>query len=103
MPKSKTNKFYDTTAVRNDPENKAKNIVNLILENAVPKTINEVYFELLVVNFYAQISCSRHSKFVKTTPIFMHHITSSVFVYISFPASTKIFWLVTCPENLGQT
>ena len=31
-------------------------IVNLILENAMSKAIIEVYFELLVTNFYAQIS-----------------------------------------------
>ena len=29
----------------------------------MPKTIIEVYFELLVTNFYAQISCSCHLKF----------------------------------------
>ena len=33
---------YDTTAVRNDPGNKTKKIVNLILENAMPKAVNEV-------------------------------------------------------------
>ena len=31
-------------------------IVNLILENTMSKAIIEVYFELLVTNFYAQIS-----------------------------------------------
>ena len=30
-----------------------KKNVNLILEKAMPKTIIEVYFELLVTNFYA--------------------------------------------------
>ena len=88
--KRKTNKSYDKTAVRNDTGNNAKKIVNLILENAMPKAIIEVYFELLVTNFYAQISCSCHSEFVKTL---------TVFVYISFPASTKIFWLVTYPTT----
>ena len=68
----------------------------------MPKAITEVYFELLVTNFYAQIFCSRHSKFVKIIPILMHHIASAVFVYISFLASTKMFSLVTCPANSGQ-
>ena len=77
-------------------------IGNLILENAMPKTIIEVYFELLVTNFYPQISCSCHSKFEKTIPILMHRIASAVFVYISFPVSTKMFWLVSCPTNSGQ-
>ena len=63
MLRRKTHKSYDTTAVRNDPGTKTKKIVNLILENAMPKAITEVYFELLVTNFYAQISCSRHSKY----------------------------------------
>ena len=98
----KKNKSYDTTAVRNDPGNRTKKIVNLILENAMPKAITEVYFELLVMNFYAQISCSCHSKFVKTISILMHHIASAAFVYISFPESTKMFWLVTCTANSGQ-
>ena len=44
----KTNKSYDKTAVQNDPGNNTKKIVNLILENAMPKAIIEVYFELLV-------------------------------------------------------
>ena len=98
----KTNKSYDKTAVRNDPGNSTKKIVNLILENAMLKAIIEVYFELLVTNFYAQISCSCHSKFVKIISILMHRIAITVFVYISFPASTKMFWLVTCPTNSGQ-
>ena len=98
----KTNKSYYKTAVRNDPGNDTKKIVNLILENAMPKAIIEVYFELLVTNFYAQISCSCHSKFVKIISILMHRIAITVFVYISFPASTKMFWLVTCPTNSGQ-
>ena len=102
MLRRKTHKSYDTTAVRNDPGNKTKKIVNLILENASPRAINKVYFELLVTNFYAQISCSRHSKFVKIIPILMHRIASAVFFYISFPASTKMFWLVTCSANSGQ-
>ena len=98
----KTNKSYDKTAVRNDPGNSTKKIVNLILENAMLKAIIEVYFELLVTNFYAQISCCCHSKFVKIISILMHRIAITVFVYISFPASTKMFWLVTCPANSGQ-
>ena len=56
--KRKINKSYDKSAVRNDPGNNTKKIVNLILENATPKAITEVYFELSVTNFYAQISCS---------------------------------------------
>ena len=75
---------------------------NLILENATPKAITEVYFELLVTNFNTQISCSRHSKFVQIIPILMRRIANAVFVYISFPASAKIFWLLTCPANSGQ-
>ena len=98
----KTHKSYDTTAVWNEPGNKAEKIVNLILDNAIPKAITEVYFELLVMNFYTQISCSRHSKFVKIIPILMHCIASAVFVYTSSPASTKMFWLITCPANSGQ-
>ena len=64
----KTNKSYYKTAVRNDPGNDTKKIVTLILENVMPKAIIEVYFELLATNFYAQISCSCHSEFVKIIP-----------------------------------
>ena len=46
MLRRKTNKFHDTTAVQNDPGNKTKKIVKLILENAMSKAIIEVYFEL---------------------------------------------------------
>ena len=99
----KTNKSYDKTTVRNEPGNNTSKIVNLILENAMPKAIIEVYFELLVTNFYAQISCSFHSKFVKIISILRHCIAITVLVYISFPASTKMFLLVTCPTNSGQT
>ena len=95
----KTNRSYDKTAVRNDPGNNTKKIVNLILENAMPKAIIEVYFELLVTIFYAQISCSCHSKFMKIISILMLRIAITVFVYISLPASTKMFGLVTCPTN----
>ena len=49
-----------------------KKNVNLILEKAMPKTIIEVYFELLLTNFYAQISCSCHLKFAKIILILMH-------------------------------
>ena len=98
----KTNKSYDKTAVRNNPGNNTIKIVNLILENGMPKAIIEVYFELLVTNFYAQISCSCHSKFAKIISILMHPIAITVFVYISFPTSTKMFWLVTCSTNWGQ-
>ena len=68
----------------------------------MPKAVIEVYFKLLVTNFYAQISCSCHSKFVKIIFILVHRIAITVFVCISFPASTKMFWLVTCPTNSGQ-
>ena len=98
----KTNKSYDKTALRNNPGNNTKKIVNLILENPMPKAIIEVYFELLVTIFFAQISCSCHLKFVKIISILMHRIAITVFVYISFPASTKMFWLVTCPTNSEQ-
>ena len=98
----KANKSYDKTAVRNDPRNNTKKIVNLILKNSMSNAIIENYFELLLTNFYAQISCSCHSKFVKIISILMNRIAIAVFVYISFPASTKIFWLVTCPTNSGQ-
>ena len=50
MLRRKANKSYDATAMQNDSANKTKNIVNLILENAMPKAITEVYFELLVTN-----------------------------------------------------
>ena len=98
----KTSKSCNNTAVQNNPGNNTKKSVNLILEIAVPKAIIGVYLELLVTNFYAQISCCCHSKFVKIISILMHHIAITVFVYISFPASTKMFWLVTCPTNSGQ-
>ena len=49
----------------------------------MPKTIIEVYF---LTNFYTQISCSCHLKFVKIISILMHRIGITVFVYISFPA-----------------
>ena len=100
--KKKTNKSYDKTDLRNDPGNNRKKIVNLILENGMPKAIIEVYFELLVTIFFAQISCSCHSKLMKIISILMLHIAITVFVYISFPALTKMFWLVTCPTNSGQ-
>ena len=57
------------------------------------KGIIEVYFEFLETNFYAQISCSGHAKFAKIIFILMHRIAISVFVYISFPTSTKNFCL----------
>ena len=73
-------------------EIRQKKPVNFILENTIPKAITEVYFELLVTNFYTQIFCSCHSKFVKIIPIiFMHPVASPVFGYISFPASNKMF------------
>ena len=102
IPRRKTSKSYDTTAVRNDPGNKTKKIVNLILENGMLKAIIEVYFELLVTNFYAQISWSCHSMFVKIITILMHHTASTLFAYITFSTSTRMFWLVTCPAHLGQ-
>ena len=58
----KANKSYDKTTIQNDPGNNTKKIVNLILEITMPKAIIEVFFELFVTNFYAQISCSCHSK-----------------------------------------
>ena len=51
IPRRKTNKSCYKTAVRNDPGNDTKKIVNLILENVMPKAIIEVYFELLVTIF----------------------------------------------------
>ena len=95
----KTNKSYGKTTLRNDVGNNTKKIVNLIPKNPMPKAIIKVYFKLLVTNFYAQIYCSSHSKFVKITSILMHRIAITVFVYIRFPAPTKMFWLVTCPQN----
>ena len=38
----------------------------------------------------------------KIIPILVHRIASAVFFYIGFPASVKMFWLVTCPANSGQ-
>ena len=58
----KTNKSYSKTAIQNDPGNNTKKIVNLILEITMPKAIIEASFEFLITNFYAQISCSCHSK-----------------------------------------
>ena len=83
IPRRKTNKSYDKTAVQNDRRNNTKKILNLILENVMLKTIIEVYF---LTNFYAQISCSRHLKFVKIISNLMHRIGITVFVYISFAA-----------------
>ena len=97
----KTNKSYDKTALRNNPGNNTKKIVNLILENPMPKAIIEVYFELLVTIFFAQIPCSCHLKFVKIISVLMHRIAITVFDYIRFPTSTKMFWLATCPTNSG--
>ena len=94
----KKNKSYDKTALWNK---QYKKVVNLILENPMPKAITEVYFELLVTIFYAQISCSCHLKFVKIISILKHRIAINVFVYIHFPASNKMFWLA-CPTNSGQ-
>ena len=37
--KRKTSKSYDKTAARNDPGNNTKKILNLILENSMPKAI----------------------------------------------------------------
>ena len=68
----------------------------------MPKAIIEAYFKLLVTIFYAQISCSCYLKFVKIIFIFMHLIAITVVVYKGFLASTKMFWLVTCPTNSGQ-
>ena len=98
----KNKQLLDKTAVQNDPGNNTKKIVNLILEIAMPKAIIEVYFEILATNFYALISGSCHSKFVKIISIFMHRIAISVLIFISFPASTKMFWLVIYPANSGQ-
>ena len=78
----KTNKSYDKTALRNDPWNNRKKNPNLILENSMPKAIIEVYFELLVTNFYDQIFCSCHSKIVKIISILMHCIAVTLFIYI---------------------
>ena len=84
----KKNKSYDKTALWNK---QYKKVVNLILENPMPKAITEVYFELLVTNFYAQISCSCHSKFAKIISILMHRIAITVFVYTIFPGQPKCF------------
>ena len=65
----------------------------MILENPMPKGIIEIYFEFLETNFYAQISCNGHAKFAKIIFILMHRIAIAVFVYISFPTSTKKFCL----------
>ena len=71
--------LYETTQEKAH----TKKSVNLILENATPKVKTEVYFELLVTNFYAQIFCSCHSKFVKIISILMHRIAITVFVSLS--------------------
>ena len=46
------------------------------------KAITKIYFEILVTNFYAQM---------KIITIIKHRIASAVFVYIIFPALTKMF------------
>ena len=87
----KTSKSYDKTAVWNGLEYKTKKIVNLNLKNAMLKAIMKVYSELLVTDFYAQISCSVHSKFVKVITTLIHLSICAVWlVYVSFPASTKL-------------
>ena len=87
----KASKSYDKTAVWNGLEYKTKKIVNLILKNAMLKATIKVYSELLVTDFYAQISCSVHSKFVKVVTTLIHlYICAVWLVYVSFPASTKL-------------
>ena len=49
----------------------------MILKNAMLKAVIEVYSELFVTNCYSQISCSRHSKFVKIIPILIHSTISA--------------------------
>ena len=87
----KTNKSYDKTAARNDPGNNTKKFVNLILENPMLNAITEVYFELLVTNFYAHISCSCHSKFVKIISILMHRIAITVCLHKLSLANQNVF------------
>ena len=41
-------------------------------------------------------------KIYEIISILMLRRAITVFVYISFPASIKMFWLVTCPTNSGQ-
>ena len=48
--------------------------------------IHKVYSEVLVKNFYAQISCRRHLKLMKIILILIHCAVCVVFVYINFPA-----------------
>ena len=64
--------------------------------------IYKVYSELLITNFYAQISCSRHLKLMKIILIVIHCAVSVVFIYRNFPAWTKLNWLVTCPTKSRQ-
>ena len=64
--------------------------------------IHKVYSEVLVKNFYAQISCRRHLKLMKIILILIHCAVCVVFVYINFPAWTKLNWLVTCPTKSRQ-
>ena len=88
--KRKINNLYDITALRNDLENKTNKFVNLILTNAMPKVMIEVYVEVLVTNFYAQISCSRHSKCVKIIPTLSHRIARALSAS-ALPTSAKMF------------
>ena len=98
----KKNKSHDTTVVRDNPGYKTKKNLNFILKNAIPKAIIKVYSELLIRTFYAQNSISRNSNIVKIFTILIHCTVNVGFIYISFPASTKLIWLVACPTNLVQ-
>ena len=53
--------------------------------------ITEVYFELLVTNFYAHISRSCHSKFVKIISILMHRIAITVCLHKLSLANQNVF------------
>ena len=105
----KTNKSFDKTAVRNDPGNDPKTIVNLILENAIPKAIIEVYFELLVTNFL-QLSFKVCENYFHPDASYSHYyvclhkfsrINQNVLVsYMSHKLTTKIMLQLNCVQRL---
>ena len=93
--------FFEKNILRyncstNRPRKWDKEIVNVILENAIPKAIIKVYFELLVVNFYAQIFCSRHSEFVKIIPY------SSVYIHRMLSHQLKSFAYLRVSQIRGE-
>ena len=84
------------------PRKQDKKNVNLILENAMPKAITEVFFEIFGNKFLRSDFLQSSFKVCENYSHPHALYSQCVFLYISFPASTKMFWLVTCPANLEQ-